>query len=492
MMPGRSIDPITPAWRALLDATGEHRRIRLQPLMRWLTREGIEPSGVSLPDLARYRDQRAAECLRRDPEGTWRDLAWAWNVCAREVEGWPAIVVDLPARRDTYLLPWSTFPKSLKHDADRMLAVWSGVDLEDDGPSRPISKETARTRAYQLQAFASMLVAKGRDPVTLARLADLVAFDAFKEGLSFLLARKQARDAAAGRTEKVNGGKGTSQIWGMATFLTSVARHWVKVDDEALKRMQKVASRLAPPSRGLTAKNRELLQHFDDDAVLAAYLRLPWQLMQEADTGKPNARRAAVRAQLGLAIHLLQMCPVRIKNLASISLDTNLRRIGRRTYLIFCADEVKNGEELIFELPGPTVDLLDWYLTRHRPALLSRPCDALFPGENGKPKAKNTLALQMAEIVFERIGVWVNPHLVRHIALKTYVDAHPGQYVVMQQVLGHRDIKTTMGPYAGAEKKSARQLYQDHVLQLLERAKAAKSAPGKPDKQPLARAGGWR
>jgi hypothetical protein len=47
-------------------------------------------------------------------------------------------------------------------------------------------------REYQIRVFASALVLRGRDPATLTRLADLVAIDAFKEGLRFLLERAAA------------------------------------------------------------------------------------------------------------------------------------------------------------------------------------------------------------------------------------------------------------------------------------------------------------
>ncbi|MCP8937345.1 site-specific integrase [Alsobacter sp. SYSU M60028] len=484
MLPGRSVEPIGPEWLTLLEHVPEDRRIRLQPLLRVLTRDNIAPADVTLVHLEAYRDSLRADSLRRDPEGAWRALVWHWNFCAREVAGWPQLQVELPQRRETYTRPWSDFPASLKAEVDAWLRRMSGDTFEDDGPPRPARPETLIQREYQLRAFASILVEQGRPAASLERLANLVSFDAYKLGLSFLLDRKRAREArqAAEDGDQAPTSLASSQIWGMATFLTSVARHWVKADAETLKAMSRISAKFAPTTRGMTPKNRERMRQFDDDRSVSIFLEAPWRMKADADSGKLNPHRSAIRAQIAVAIAMLQYCPVRKKNLTEIDLERHFKRLGDKVYLLYRGHRVKNGEALDFELPQDLVDLLDWYLAKHRPALLDGPSNALFPGKGGKAKSKHTLGLQIGEVLFEYTGLKLSPHGFRHAAGKLFLDIMPGSHVIMQQVLGHSSLKTTLDNYTGEEKKRASRLFQETVIARRERLMASRG--GKPGQSP--------
>jgi integrase len=43
----------------------------------------------------------------------------------------------------------------------------------------------------------------------------------------------------------------------------------------------------------------------------------------------------------------------------------------------------------------------------------------------------------------------------RHAVAKIYLDRNPGHYEVIRQLLGHKDIQTTIAFYAGAESAAA-------------------------------------
>jgi hypothetical protein len=138
-------------------------------------------------------------------------------------------------------------------------------------------------------------------------------------------------------------GQPTPQVGQMATFLNSVARHWVEVDDVALMQLQKLASRLSSGRRGLTAKNRERLRPFEDPQTVAAFLALPerirWQV--EKDSRAPKSK--AIDAQMAAAIAILQATPIRLSNLAAIDLHRNLIARGKRVYLVFGESDTKNA-----------------------------------------------------------------------------------------------------------------------------------------------------
>jgi integrase len=55
-------------------------------------------------------------------------------------------------------------------------------------------------------------------------------------------------------------------------------------------------------------------------------------------------------------------------------------------------------------------------------------------------------------------------HRFRHAAAKIYLDRHPGEYELIRQFLGHKDIQTTIAFYAGAESASAARHFARMIL----------------------------
>ena len=55
-------------------------------------------------------------------------------------------------------------------------------------------------------------------------------------------------------------------------------------------------------------------------------------------------------------------------------------------------------------------------------------------------------------------------HLARHFAAWNFLRQNPGQYEVVRQVLGHRNIKVTMAHYVGLEASSAAEHFDKTVL----------------------------
>ena len=255
----------------------------------------------------------------------------------------------------------------------------------------------------------------------------------------------------------------------------------MKVDAGALERLTRVAAKVSVDCRGMTAKNRERLRAFNDEDAVQAFLTLPARLREMADAGTLKPRRAAILAQMAVAIEILQMAPIRRQNLAELELGRDLKSLGGRTYLIVPSHRVKNNTTLDFELPEETVALIDWYVAKHRPALLNQSCDALFPGRSGGPKAKQTLGMQITDTVFKYTGLRVNTHLFRHVGAKLYLDARPGEYEPLRRLLGHRSIATTTGYYTGAETAQAVKRFDDVIGERRHRRHSERDARGPTD-----------
>jgi hypothetical protein len=64
-----------------------------------------------------------------------------------------------------------------------------------------------------------------------------------------------------------------------------------------------------------------------------------------------------------VAIAILLVCPVRIKNLAGIHLEHHIQRPGHgRTFLVLSEDDLKNDRPLEFELPKELIRMIDQHL----------------------------------------------------------------------------------------------------------------------------------
>jgi integrase len=161
------------------------------------------------------------------------------------------------------------------------------------------------------------------------------------------------------------------------------------------------------------------------------------------------------------------MLPMRIGNLAELDLERHIlrSRAGGAVFIAIAGEEVKNDVDIEAPLPADTVALLDLYLSRYRPVLLKEPSTALFSGKDcTKPKGTQALGEQITDCVKRRCGLTVHPHLFRHIAALSYLNANPGGYGLMRVVLGHKSVETTTKFYCGLEGPAALRSFDENIL----------------------------
>jgi integrase len=245
-------------------------------------------------------------------------------------------------------------------------------------------------------------------------------------------------------------------------MLYTIAKEWVRVDQAHLDELRRLWRKLPPIPPGLTAKNRELLRHFDDPETRARLLRLPAQLMKLAEKAGPSTEKAMVLAQLAVATELLLMAPVRMANLIAIRVGHELKRLGgpgSAYRLVFEPDQVKNTEPLEFELPKELSTMIDRYLKDfHRLSGNAASCP-LFTNVDGTAKAQGTLSQQITEVLEKHIGIHMTPHQFRHVGAANYLRYRPGDFVTAQKLLGHKSLRTTLGFYAQLDTASATKHY---------------------------------
>ena len=198
---------------------------------------------------------------------------------------------------------------------------------------------------------------------------------------------------------------------------------------------------------GLGAERHRLqrLRQFDDPANVEALLNLPQRLFARAEAMR-RGQRAAVLVQTAIAIGILIVAPMRMRNLTMIDLDRHLVRPGRSREVMMIAferSEVKNRQYLEYPMPEDAVAWLERYLTEYRPLLAPEGSTALFPARDGGPKGRAVLGPRISRVIFGHTGLEMHPQLFRHFAAKLQLDEEPGSYELVRRLLGHTSLATT-------------------------------------------------
>jgi len=419
----------------------------------------VPPEAFGQADFDAFARALDQESLARRPQQVLRTAGLLWNRATEEVDGWPQTRVTVPNRRRTYALPASTFPASFVIDLDTYIANLANPDpLADDG-RKPASPITVRQRRLAIFELATAAVARGVPIDSFTSLAALVDPEVAKQALRFFL------DRLGGKTERVHR---------HAVLLTSIAKHWVKADAAAVEQLRGLAHRLAVERTGLTRKNRDRLRPFEDPVHVEALLGLPRRLLADARRNDRGRRIDAVKVALALAIELLTVAPMRIKNLAGLRVDCHLlhSRPGSKgsVHLVLGEEETKNGEPYELALPADTVVLLKLYQERYRPRLADAGSPWLFPaGDRRGRRSTEAFARQISACIARETGLTINVHLFRHLAAMLHLRAYPGDYETVRRLLGHKSIATTTGFYTGMEVGASFERY-DSLIQSLRAA----------------------
>jgi len=235
--------------------------------------------------------------------------------------------------------------------------------------------------------------------------------------------------------------------------------------------LKKLRIRLGQLPTGMTEKNKALLRTFDDPRLLAALMHLPDRLWRQARRGLGASRRPFIDLQTALAIDILIHVPLRMENLSVLAFGVHLhwpQGRGKPALLVMRGDETKNSYPLEFEIPVALAERLQVYRNEIAPAVTGKRPDALFVAWDGTPITQEALTVRIERAIRKHLGVKMTPHQFRHLAAKIILDANPGAYELVRQMLGHKNTKTTVSNYAGIDTKRAGRAHADLLLKLRE------------------------
>ena len=309
IMPGRRLHPLTPAWAALDGLLPERFTARRAVAVHALVLgRGHGPREVTVASFERFRAAVLNDSLLQNGWSTCQATVRLWNQAVATIPGWPPqVVIPFTPARERYVLPLTSFSAAFQADAERWLDRLAGDgDLDEEGPLRPARPATLRKWRFAIRQLASALVAAGRDPARITSLADLVTPEAAQLILRFYLERA--------------GGKPGAQTQALAAHLKAIARHHVAVSPEVMAKLQRMASKVTPPAKGMTDKNRAALRQFADPRQQQRLVALPARLYAGLPAADPLPVRWALRLQSALAVAVLLSAPMRLRNLCALEI----------------------------------------------------------------------------------------------------------------------------------------------------------------------------
>jgi integrase len=435
--------PLTAEWAVLQTLVKDKgQRARLSGLMRFCSAKGIAPTAVDdavIENLLRYRAQTTELATGVAAQ---RSIARTWNANVGKTEGWPPQRLTEPPLKAAEGPTWENYPDGLRSDVDNYLAGLSKFRKGMTGKRiRPCKSSTIKTRRAELIAVAKMAVRQGIPIETLTSFRAMLDPDVV--------------DRVINAFWQQNGAEPKVFTIDLAWKLLAIARTTGCLDEPALGRLDDVRATLEEYRRsGLTPKNLDIIRHVLTDDIWSDVASLPWVLMKEARLLQDHAPvKAAVTAQIAVAIAILTFAPVRLSNLTAIRLDENLTKpggFGSTYWLKFRAYDVKNRVDLNFQFDKSLTDLIDEYVHDFRPALMRGfNTPLLFPGAAGNLKTANMFSTQITDRIQKATGLRITVHQFRHAATAIYLKHHPGDYETVRRTLGHKNIQTTINFYCG-------------------------------------------
>ncbi len=187
-------------------------------------------------------------------------------------------------------------------------------------------------------------------------------------------------------------------------------------------------------------------------------------LIAQAQTFAKDELLRARGVRNGLMIAVLAMCPIRLKNFASLEIGCTFRQISGSWWITLPRTATKSHCPDERRIPEWLNGSIDVYLSEARPILLrSRlTSNALWiSSTTAKPMTKKNLGTLVSRVTRETIGVDVSPHLFRTAAASTaamYGGATPH---LASALLGHTDPRVTEEHYNRASSFSASRIYAE-------------------------------
>jgi integrase len=438
---------LSESWASLLGKAPDRKmRDGLSRFAAWASERQIAPRDVNKEVIGRFIAELQTASLVRKIADLGQTIVRSWNRVARAYPEENLRKVEVTRRvNGPPRFPWHELPAPFCQDVDDYLN-WASVPdpLDENARRTSLAAKTIRLRRDHIHSAVTAAVAAGIESNQLVDLGSITEAETFKKIVRY-------RWESEGR--KLN-----AYTHGVAGSLIAIAKEWVRVPNETLAALKATRHRLGALPIGLTDKNKDLLRQFNDKGLLRRLVNLPDRLWRHAAGELKASRRQFIDLQNALAIDILLVAPLRMRNLTALNFDEHIRwpqGHGRPAVVLFKPDETKNNVPLEFELPDALSDRLHVYRNKIAPTVIGRRPDHLFLTWRGKPRTQAAIAVAIEKTVLKYVGVRLTPHQFRHLAAKIILDHNPGAYELVRELMGHKNMQTTTNFYAGIDTRRA-------------------------------------
>lgn len=172
-----------------------------------------------------------------------------------------------------------------------------------------------------------------------------------------------------------------------------------------------------------------------------------------------------------MALGFLALRPIRLRNLAQLTLGVHLTWNELGWHCRFEATETKDHTVLSFDLPRDPefLGLFKTYLKRFRPVFAKYPNISddhqgpLWISTRRKAMTQQALYWNICRLSEKLFGHRINPHLLRDCAVSAISTDSPEHILMAARVLGHSSLNTTIAHYEQSSMLMALSRLNNHI-----------------------------
>lgn len=379
-------------------------------------------------------------------------------------------------------IAWLDSQEPTEADAKRALLRRSGIKARQGTGTK--------SREASLSAWGFLLPKAQWTPATLAGRRGFVAAGAkalyartgyLVETLDELTDPEIAWSIATALVDANQTGFQSGYAASVLKMIVKIAEQYLCRPEPEIVELRASIAALQTP-KGMSERNIAKLRAFTPELV-PAFLSVSDRILDDVNA-RSDARRHPGQTRGNMRFDIEQcrdiMCALahdfmlirapRSANIIGMRLDW-IRWQGDHASIVVPSTEIKLRDladpDLVLDLTPETSRLLRQFIEKVRPEALL-PGDEqnpyLFPGQGqdtGQPYGN--LLERLVGWVFRIVGVSIHPHLYHHLIGWIWLREDIGMLPVVQNLLGHRNIQTTIDYYAAIDSSLAMQKWQEHL-----------------------------
>lgn len=201
----------------------------------------------------------------------------------------------------------------------------------------------------------------------------------------------------------------------------------------------------------------------NSDRIFAAGINLIRRA--EVKTHRTDLQRARM-VRDGLLIAFLSVCPIRLKNLAAMTVGQTIVREGNEWWLLLSGSDTKSKRLDHRVIPRVLAQWIDFYVERYKPVFPASKT-AMWPSQYGGAMSKSGVQRLVTDTTRRELGKAIGPHMFRHCVPYTLANLDGSQIGLASALLQHTDPRTTEKHYHLAQSIDSSRAFEQIVSHLL-------------------------